>query len=60
MTCKIKVLKLYLKDFISENSTSDYDEATAFQHFANYCIVSREHPKNFEFENVSDNRDVHK
>ncbi|MBW1793794.1 MAG: hypothetical protein JRJ38_05095 [Deltaproteobacteria bacterium] len=50
---KDKILKSYLKDFISENSASDYDEPTAFEHFANYCIVSREHPENFEFENVS-------
>ena len=50
---KDKILTSYLNDFISGKSTSVYDEAKAFEHFANYCIVSREHPENFEFENVS-------
>jgi hypothetical protein len=29
------------------------DESKAFEHFINYCIVSGEHPENFDLETVS-------
>lgn len=49
---KDRIIESYLKDFIEQYDLRSEAESTAFEHFINYCIVSREHPENFDFETV--------
>jgi cold shock CspA family protein len=50
---KDRILESYFKDFITENDLSETEQSKAFEHFVNYCIISREHPENFNFESLS-------
>ena len=50
---KDRILESYLASFVNEHNLSDLDESDAFERFANFCIVSREHPGDFEFEDIS-------
>lgn len=49
---KDRILESYLKDFSSEYNVFDVETPVAFEHFVNFCIVSREHPENFDYEKV--------
>ena len=44
---KNRILESYLASFVTEHNLSSVHEPTAFEHFANFCIVSREHPGDF-------------
>ncbi len=48
-----RIIEGYLKDFCDANNLGQLDQSKAFEHFVNYCVVSREHPENFDFEGVS-------
>ena len=50
---KDRIVEGYLKDFAEKHALPASDEAKAFEHFINYCVISREHPENFDFEDVS-------
>lgn len=50
---KDRILESYLASFVDERNLSDLDESDAFERFANFCIVSREHPGDFDFEDIS-------
>ena len=50
---KDRILESHLDSFVDEHNLSDLKESDAFEHFANFCIVSREHPGDFEFEDIS-------
>ena len=50
---KDRILESYLASFVNERNLSDLDESDAFERFANFCIVSREHPGDFDFEDIS-------
>src|ERR1035437_1088162 len=52
-TMKDRIIEGYLKDFTDGHDLQLVEESKAFEHFINYCIVSREHPENFDFETVS-------
>ena len=49
---KDKLIEGYLKDFVDAHELTDLPESEAFEHFVNYCIASREHPENMEFETM--------
>lgn len=49
---KDKLIEGYLKDFVDTHELTDLPESEAFEHFVNYCIASREHPENLEFESM--------
>ena len=49
---KDRILESYLHDFVKQHSLLDLDESAAFEHFVNYCIVSRDHPGDFDFEDL--------
>jgi len=49
---KDRILESYLRSFVEDNNLSDLKEFDAFEHFANFCMVSREHPGDFEFEDI--------
>ena len=48
-----RIIEGYLKDFVDSNNLGHLSESEAYEHFINYCVVSRVHPENFEFEQVS-------
>lgn len=50
---KDRIIEGYLKDFAEAHDLKDVDEPKLFEHFINHCIVSREHPENFDFETVT-------
>ncbi len=50
---KDRIVEGYLKDFAEAHDLRDLDESKLFEHFINHCIVSREHPENFDFETVT-------
>lgn len=50
---KDRIIEGYLKDFAAAHELKDLDEPKLFEHFINHCIVSREHPENFDFETVT-------
>jgi len=40
-------------DFVESHNLAEQEESKAFEHLINYCVISREHPENFDFEAVS-------
>ena len=49
---KDRIIEGYLRDFSEKHALRAAEESKAFEHFINYCIISREHPENFDFEDV--------
>ena len=47
------ILAAYLKDFVDQFGLSDLDEATAFEQFVNYYVISTHHADDFDPEDVS-------
>jgi cold shock CspA family protein len=47
------ILISLLNDFVKENSIETLPESKAFEHFINYCMISRIHSGPFSFENIS-------
>ena len=45
---KDRILSTYVRDFVDTFSLGKLDEATAFEHLASYCVVSKYNPENFE------------
>ncbi len=49
---KDQLIEGYLKDFVEGHELANLPESEAFEHFVNYCVASREHPENIEFESM--------
>ncbi len=47
-----RILDAYLQDFVSEFRLETISESTAFEHFANHCVMSRHYPEPFEPDDV--------
>ena len=50
---KDRIISAYLRDFIEEFGLHDLDESQAFEHFVNYCAISRHYPNAFDPEDVT-------
>lgn len=48
-----EILKSYVKDFSDHNSLDTQSEPEQFEHFANYCVISKQYPRDFNFEDLS-------
>jgi len=48
-----QILKSYLDDFTKEYSYEDKNEDERFERFVNYCIVSKQYPRDFDVESIS-------
>lgn len=48
-----RILEGYLKDFIADFGLSKVEHTKAFEHFVNYCIISKSLPEQFDFEDLS-------
>jgi len=50
---KDRVIEGYLKNFIEEHNLNDLNQQEAFEQFVNYCILSKIHVGNLNFEDMS-------
>lgn len=50
---KDQILKSYVEDFRDNNELGLLKEAEIFEKFVNYCVVSRQYPREFDFEILS-------
>lgn len=50
---KDTVLESYVKRFSEEQGLDDLPFDDSFEHFVNYTLISKQYPKNFDFEDAS-------
>lgn len=48
-----EILKSYVRDFSEQNALEEKSEPDQFERFVNYCIISKQYPRDFDFENLS-------
>ena len=48
-----EILKSYVHDFSEQNSLVARPESEQFERFVNFCIISKQYPRDFDFENLS-------
>jgi hypothetical protein len=48
-----EILKSYVRDFSEQNSLDQRPEPEQFERFVNYCIISKQYPREFDFEDLS-------
>ena len=48
-----EILKSYVHDFSEQNSLVERPEPERFERFVNFCIISKQYPRDFDFENLS-------
>lgn len=48
-----EILKGYLRDFSEQNTLEDKPEPEQFERFVNYCVISKQYPREFDFEDLS-------
>ncbi len=47
---KDQILKGYVEDFARAYELREVDEAIVFEHFANFCVTSKQYPREFDFD----------
>lgn len=47
---KDQILKGYVDDFRDSFELNDIDDSTVFEHFVNYCITSKQYPREFDYD----------
>lgn len=50
---KDEILKSYVSDFAEQNEISDFEDHEIFERFANYCVISKQYPREFEYDCLS-------
>jgi cold shock CspA family protein len=50
---KDRIISAYLKDFVDQFGLAALGEAEAFEHFVNYCTVSKHHQDSFDPDDVA-------
>lgn len=48
-----EILKNYVHTFSDQNGLTEKSESEQFERFANYCIISKQYPRDFDFEDLS-------
>lgn len=48
-----EILKGYLRDFSDQNALSIRPVPEQFERFVNYCVISKQYPREFDFEDLS-------
>jgi hypothetical protein len=48
-----EILKSYLRDFSEQNGLESRGESEQFERFVNFCIISKQYPRDFDFEDLS-------
>lgn len=50
---KDEILKGFVTDFAEQKGISDLNFDVQFEHFVNFCIISKQYPRDFDFEDLS-------
>ncbi|MBC3919636.1 AIPR family protein [Undibacterium sp. CY18W] len=50
---KDEILKSFVNDFADQNAINELDESKVFERFANYCVISKQYPREFNYECLS-------
>jgi hypothetical protein len=48
-----EILKSYVKDFSEQNALDALTEPEQFERFVNYCVISKQYPRDFDYEDLS-------
>lgn len=48
-----EILKGYMRDFCEQNALESRSEPEQFERFVNYCVISKQYPREFDFEDLS-------
>lgn len=48
-----EILKGYLRDFSEQNALEGKSEPDQFERFVNFCVISKQYPREFNFEDLS-------
>lgn len=48
-----EILKSYIKDFSEQNGLAEISFEDIFERFVNYCIISKQYPREFNYETLS-------
>jgi hypothetical protein len=51
---KDEVLKSYIANFAADNDVDNLEFSEQFEHFSNYCIVSKQYPREFDYDDLID------
>lgn len=49
---KDQILSGYVENFKNNNNLDELDDSTLFEHFVNFCVVSKQYPRDFEFASI--------
>lgn len=47
-----EILKGYMRDFSEQNAIETRSEPEQFERFVNYCVISKQYPREFDFEDL--------
>ncbi|MFD1693121.1 hypothetical protein ACFSHR_21230 [Azotobacter chroococcum] len=48
-----QILKGYVDSFSDERGYSNLEDSDKFEHFVNYCMVSKQYPRDFDLDSIS-------
>jgi hypothetical protein len=48
-----EILKSHVRDFVEQNALESKQEPEQFERFVNYCVISKQYPREFDFEDLS-------
>lgn len=48
-----EILKSYVRDFSEHNALESRPEPEQFERFVNFCVISKQYPRDFDFEDLS-------
>lgn len=48
-----EILKSFILDFVEQNSLEKYSLAEQFERFVNFCVISKQYPREFDYEDLS-------
>ncbi|MDN5506193.1 MAG: AIPR family protein [Comamonas sp.] len=49
---KDQILGGYVENFKTSNNLDELDDSTIFEHFVNFCVTSKQYPRDFEFSSI--------
>lgn len=50
---KDEILKSFVNDFVEQNGLGTLDDSARFERFVNYCVISKQYPREFDYECLS-------
>lgn len=50
---KDEILKSFVNDFVGQNGLEALEDSAKFERFVNYCVISKQYPREFDYECLS-------